>query len=138
MRPNPVLLLRRARLFSSQANERAAVPPAGTSYALELGRQLGSKGFEYLRGNGSLRLTFSLDDSARWKKVGGNSSLAQRKLDEFHLNVCAEAWRSFGPELFPKTCDEYWQACAGMRYQRYPTCECALWLPSNNSRLQQP
>ena len=44
-------------------------------------------------------------------------------MDEFHLHVCAEAWRVFGVEMFPKVCDSYLRACVARVDQPYPTCE---------------
>ena len=44
-------------------------------------------------------------------------------MDEFHLHVCAEAWRVFGVEMFPKVCDSYLRACVARAEQPYPTCE---------------
>ena len=85
-------------------------PPWGTMYAMELHRQFGDVGFQYLRGDHEHRLTFSLEAPAGWtvnSQQGGRRRPEEEKqrMDEFHLHVCAEAWRVFGVEMFPKVCD---------------------------------
>lgn len=103
-------------------------PPWGTMYAMELHRQFGEAGFLYLRGDQNQRLTFSLEAPAGWAP---NNDLPNQQhklgeqltMDEFHLHVCAEAWRVFGVDMFPKACDRYLHACTGSTEQPFPTCE---------------
>ena len=35
----------------------------------------------------------------------GIGHVEKQRMDEFHLHVCAEAWRVFGVDMFPKVCD---------------------------------
>ena len=104
-------------------------PPWGSLYAMELYRQFGDSGFLYLRGDQNNRFTFSLEAPPGWKVDpddlldGQHKQDEQRKLDEFHLHVCAEGWRLFGVEMFPKVCDSYLNVCTSLKEQHFPTCE---------------
>ena len=112
-------------------------PPWGTMYAMELHRQFGDVGFLYLRGDQDHRLTFSLEAPAGWtlnSQLDGRRRPEEEKqsMDTFHLHVCAEAWRVFGVDMFPKVCDSYLRACTGLSEQPYPTCElCAAGMATD-------
>ena len=104
-------------------------------YALELHRRFGSVAFEYLRGDADHRLTFSLAAPPGWKDTA-KSEAEQQGLDEFHLNVCSEALRAFGTESFPLACEGFSKACAGLKPQRFPTCElCAAFTANSADEL---